>query len=160
MKKITYLLVASILLMPLWIEAQDKRSLAAAEISFKSAQKEYAKKQYKEASQHFDIVVNLIPSSADKSKHIEMRLESLIALIDIHFYKAPNFTNACGYLQDYANTIDACQKSGVLKSAKLLKYLKQLQEYNAKEANQCDSYQRIGSDMDAFRNTFNEVFDE
>jgi len=160
MKKFAIILLIGALLVPTYLLSQDRRALRAADLSYNSALRDYSKADYTEAAQKFDIVVSTIPASIDSKKHLEMRLESLIKLIDIYFYKSANFTKACEYLQQYANTVGTSRNSGVLRSTTLLKYLKQLQEYNNKEASQCESYQRIDGDMDKFKKSFEEEFGE
>ncbi len=161
MKTLVASLLMSVLLMPMGIQAQNKKSLKTAEYSYKMAVQNYKKEHYTEAAQQFNIVADIIPFSSSSKSYVEMRLESLIKLVDIHFYRSPNFTLSCNYLQEYSRTVDHAQRNGVLSKSLLYKYLKQLKEFEAKEAKQCDSYQRIDVDMDSFRdNVFDKVFDE
>lgn len=160
MKKFALILMLSTFLVPTYLLSQDRRALKASELSYNAALRDYRKASYTEAAQKFDIVVSTIPASIDSRKHLEMRLESLIKLVDIYFYKSANFSKACDYLQQYANTVETARNSGILRSVTLLNYLKQLQEYNKKEASQCENYQRIDVDMDNFRKTFNKEFDD
>lgn len=141
------------------VNSQDKKALRAAEMSYNFAKSDYKKGDFNEAAQKFDIVVSSIPASIDSRKHLEMRLESLIKLIDIRFYKSANISQACEYLSMYDETISTARNSGVLKSVDLLKYLKQMQEYSEKEAKQCAGYERVGSDMEKFRKNFDEEMD-
>ena len=159
MKNLALIFLMLAIAMPGKLYSQDKRALKAAEMSFNSAESDYKKGNFNEAAQKFDIVVNSIPAAIDSRKHLEMRLESLIKLIDIRFYKSVNITQACGYLELYESTINTVRNSGVLKSTDLLKYLKQMQEYTQKEATQCAGYERVGSDMEKFRKTFDEEMD-
>jgi outer membrane protein assembly factor BamD (BamD/ComL family) len=160
MKQFALILMLSTFLVPTYLLSQDRRALKAADLSYNGALRDYSKANYTEAAQKFDIVVSTIPASIDSRKYLELRLESLIKLIDIYFYKSANFSKACDYLQQYANTVSTSRNSGVLRSATLLKYLKQLQEYNNEEASQCESYQRIDGDMDNFKKTFEKEFDD
>ena len=160
MKKFALILMLSTFLVPTYLLSQDRRALRAADLSYNIALRDYSKANYTEAAQKFDIVVSTIPASLESRKHLEMRLESLIKLIDIYFYRSANFSKACDYLQQYTNTVAISRNSGVLRSSTLLKYLKQQQEYNNKEASQCESYQRIDGDMDNFRKTFEKEFDD
>lgn len=160
MRNLMLTLLALIILAPSSIYSQDKRAIRAAEMSFSSAEKDYKKGNYQEAAQKFDIVVNTIPAAIESRKHVEMRLDALINLIDIRFYKSVNITQACEYLGLYESTMNTIRNSGVLRSTDLLKYLKQQQEYAKKEATQCAGYERVDSDMDKFRKKFDKEMDE
>ncbi|HZJ73926.1 MAG TPA: hypothetical protein VFC87_03905 [Perlabentimonas sp.] len=161
MKNVIIFLMSLALLLPSDSFSQDKRAIRAAEFSFKSAEKDYNNEEYKEAAEKYTITVNTIPAGIESRKHLEIRLDALIKLIDIYFYRYVNITNACEFLADYNSTISAARNSGILKSATLLKYLKQQQEYANKETKQCERYERVGGDMDKFRsNTFEKVFEE
>lgn len=160
MKQFALILMLSTFLVPTYLLSQDRRALKAADLSYNAALRDYGKASYTEAAQKFDIVVSTIPALIDSRKYLEMRLESLIKLIDIYFYKSANFSKACDYLQQYTITLSTTRNSGILRSTTLLNYLKQQQEYNSKEASQCESYQRIDGDMDNFRKTFEEEFDD
>ncbi len=159
MKKLIITLVSLAILIPSTVFSQDRRALRAAEMSFNSAESDYKKGNHKEAAQKFDIVVTTISASIDSRKHLEMRLESLIKLIDIHFYKSVNINQACEYLDMYNSTMNTVRNSGVLRPTDLLKYLKQQQEFANKEAGMCESYERVGEDMDKFKKTFEKEFE-
>ncbi|HCY00224.1 MAG TPA: hypothetical protein DG754_08815, partial [Bacteroidales bacterium] len=122
MKQFALILMLSTFLVPTYLLSQDRRALRAADLSYNIALRDYSKANYTEAAQKFDIVVSTIPASLESRKHLEIRLESLIKLIDIYFYKSPNFSKACEYLQQYTNTVSTSRNSGVLRSATLLKY--------------------------------------
>jgi outer membrane protein assembly factor BamD (BamD/ComL family) len=160
MKKLMIILLSFAIVGSTQLYSQDKRALKAAEMSFNSAENDYKKGNYKEAAQKFDIVVNTIPAAIQSRKHLEMRLESIIKLIDIHFYKSVNITQACEYLDVYNNTMNVVRNSGVLKSVDLLTYLKKEQEFASKEATQCASYKRVDKDMDDFRKKFDKEMEE
>ncbi len=161
MKQFTLILISLMLIYTSEIFSQDKRALKAAELSFTSAERDYKKGEYLEAAQKFTIVVNSIPAAIDSRKHLEMRLDALIKLVDIYFYKYVGIKQACEFLEEYKVTVNTMKNSGVLKGSDLLKYLKQEQEYANKEAKQCDGYERIGGDMDKFRSkTFDKVFEK
>lgn len=159
MKKIIITLVSLAILIPSTVYSQDRRALRAAEMSFNSAESDFKKGNFTEAAQKFDIVVSTIPASIDSRKYLEMRLESLIKLIDIHFYKSVNITQACEYLDTYNSTMNTVRNTGVLRPSDLLGYLKKQQEYANKEAGMCESYERVGKDMDKFRKTFEKEFE-
>jgi outer membrane protein assembly factor BamD (BamD/ComL family) len=160
MKKLILIILSVALVGHSQLFSQDKRALRAAEMSYSSAESDFKNGKYAEALQKYDIVVNTIPASIPSRKHLEMRLESIIKLIDIRFYKSVNITQACEYLDEYNNTMSIIKNSGVLKSSDLLGYLKKEQEYAKKEATQCAGYERIGKDMDKFRKKFDEEMDE
>lgn len=161
MKQLTLILISLMLISTSEIFSQDKRVLKAAELSFSSAEKDYKKDKFLEAAEKFTIVVNSIPAATDSRKHLELRLDALINLVDIYFYKYVNITQACEFLGEYNSTMNTIKNTGVLKSVDLLKYLKKEQEYANKELKQCEGYERIGGDMDKFRNkTFDKVFDK
>jgi outer membrane protein assembly factor BamD (BamD/ComL family) len=160
MKKLILIILSVALVGHSQLFSQDKRALRAAEMSYSSAESDFKNGKYAEALQKYDIVVNTIPASIPSRKHLEMRLESIIKLIDIRFYKSVNITQACEYLDEYNNTMSIIKNSGVLKSSDLLGYLKKEQEYAKKEATQCAGYERIGKDMDKFRKKFEEEMDE
>jgi hypothetical protein len=161
MKKMMFILITVVVLLPLQVTSQERRALQAAELSYSAAQKDYKKKNYLESAQKYTIVVNSIPAEIDSRKHLEMRLESLISLVDIYFYKYVNIKQACEFLSEYNNTMSKIKYTGVLKGTDLLKYLKQEQDYVAKEQKQCDGYERIGGDMDKFRSkSFDKEFEK
>lgn len=161
MKQFTLILISLMLFFTSEIFSQDKRALKAAELSFTSAERDYKKGEYLEAAQKYTIVVNSIPAAIDSRKHLELRLEALIKLVDIYFYKYVGIKQACEFLEEYKVTVNTMKNSGVLKGADLLKFLKQEQDYANKEAKQCDGYERIGGDMDKFRSkTFDKVFEK
>lgn len=140
--------------------SQDKKALKAAEMSYKVANNDFKKGDFNEAAQKFDFVVTTIPANIDSRKHLELRLESLIQLIDIRFYKSADISKACEYLGMYDETINTARNSGTLKSTDLLKYFKKMQEYSEKEVGQCAGYERVGTDMEKFRKKFDKEFDE
>ncbi|NHB69978.1 hypothetical protein [Perlabentimonas gracilis] len=161
MRNLMLALLSLALLLPVNTQAQDKRALRAADLSFSAAENDYKKSNYKEAAQKYTIVVNTVPASVDSRKHLEMRLDALIKLVDIYFYKSVNIQQACEYVNEYSNTMNAVKNSGVLRSTTLMKYLKQEQDFANKEAKQCEGYERVGSDMDKFRkNAFEKEFGE
>lgn len=160
MKKLILVILSVAIVGQSHLFSQDKRALKAAEMSYSSAESDYKNGKYEEALQKFDIVFNTIPASIQSRKHLEMRLESIIKLIDIRFYKSVNISQACEYLDAYNSTISTVKNSGILRSADLLGYLKKQQEYAKKEATQCAGYERIGKDMDKFRKKFEEEMDE
>lgn len=161
MKNLTLVLLSLVLLLPVNAISQDKRALRAADLSFSAAEKDYKKGNYQEAAQKYTIVVNAVPASVDSRKHLELRLDALIQLVDIYFYKSVNIEQACVYVSEYSNTINTIKNSGVLRGTTLMKYLKQEQDFANKEAKQCDGYERIGGDMNKFRkNSFEKEFGE
>jgi outer membrane protein assembly factor BamD (BamD/ComL family) len=160
MKNLALFLLTLAIALPCKLYSQDKRAIKAAEMSFNSAENDLKKQNTIEAAKKLDIVVNTIPANIDSRKHVEMRLDALIYLVDIYFYKDADFTQACNYLDMYMSTMNTIKNTGVLKPSVLLKYLKQEQDYASKEVNQCKNYKGVGKDMDKFRKTFESEFDE
>lgn len=155
------ILISLVLFAPAEAISQDKRALKAADLSFSAAERDYRKGNYLEAAQKYTIVVNTVPPTVDSRKHLELRLDALIQLIDIYFYKSVNLEQACQYVNEYSNTMNTIVNAGVLRGTKLMKYLKQQQDFANKEAKQCESYQRIGGDMDKFRKkSFDKEFEK
>jgi hypothetical protein len=140
--------------------SQDKRALKAAELSFDEAETDYKKGKNSDAAQKYTIVVNSIPATVDSKKHLEMRLESLIKLVDIYFYKHINFQQACENLDLYISTMNTIRNSGVLKGSSLVEYLKKEQAFANKEVKQCEAYKSVGGDMNKFRQIFEKEFNK
>ncbi|HNS29108.1 MAG TPA: hypothetical protein PKL52_01120 [Tenuifilaceae bacterium] len=155
MKRAAVILLALCLLSPSTLFSQDKRSLKAAELSYNAAEKDLKKGNYQDAANKFEIVVSSIPEGIDSRKYIVIRLESLIKLVDIYFYKSVNFEKACQNLNLYFSNISKVRNAGVLSTKELFNYLEQEKEFS-KEKSQCESYQRVGSDMEKFRKDFDK----
>jgi hypothetical protein len=159
MKKVMIILVAICLIAPMKLFSQDKRAIKAAELSFSAAENDTKKSNFQEAAQKFEIVVSSIPEGVDSRKHLVMRLESLINLVDIYFYKTVNIEKACLNMNLYFANMNKIRNSGILKGKELLNYLEQEKEFS-KQQSQCESYNRIGSDMEKFRKKFDEEMKE
>lgn len=155
MKRATVILLALCLLTPSTLFSQDKRSLKAAELSYNAAEKDLKKGNYQDAASKFEIVVSSIPEGINTRKYLIMRLESLIKLVDIYFYKSVNVEKACQNLNLYFSNIAKVRNAGVLSTKELFSYLEQEKEFS-KEKSQCESYQRVGSDMEKFRKDFDK----
>jgi len=159
MKKVMIIFLATFLVVPVKLYTQDKRAIRAAELSYSAAENDLKKGNFQDAVQKFEIVVNTIPEGIDSRKHLVMRLESLINLIDIYFYKSVNIQEACKNLNLYYSNMNKIRNSGILKGRDLLQYLEQEKEFS-KHQSKCESYDQIGSDMDKFRKKFDEEMKE
>ncbi len=111
--KQTLLLIVIICLSALATHAQDNRALRAARMSFNDAETNYNRGNYQEAAREFTIVVNTIPTGIDSRRHLQRRLESLIYLVDIHFYKHVNIDQACEYLNMYYREMNLIRNDGI-----------------------------------------------
>jgi hypothetical protein len=160
MKRLPFSLIIIALFISFGAYAQNSRELRAAEMTFKSAERDYNKSEYNKAAQKYDFVVNTIPESSDSRKHVELRLDALINLIDIYFYKSVNIQQACECLHLYQSAVNAASKSGVLRATGIMKYAKQAQELAGKHTSKCESYERVGGDKKKFEGTFDDVFKE
>ncbi|MFO8020951.1 MAG: hypothetical protein R6U65_00690 [Perlabentimonas sp.] len=158
MKRLILLLIASALVVSSTVFSQDRSTLRAASLAFNSAERDYNKGDYKEAAQKFDMVVNAVPATCDSRKHLEMRLESLINLVDIYFNKSVNIRQACEYMHTYQSTMNTVSNSGVLRARSLMKFAKQSQDYANNHASKCESYERIGGDKKKFEKSFEDEF--
>lgn len=158
MKKIIALALAAALLSPLALHSQDKRSLQAAEISFNSGERSFGKEDFKEAAKSFEIVIESIPRRIESRKHLAMRLDANIQLIEIYFNKEVNFKRACELIDEYEQTINEVRNSGVLKGRDLAKYLEQEQD-NAKRKGRCKTLDSMDKDKDEFGKKFDKVFE-
>ncbi len=156
MKKSFLLLMISLFVFPVMVYSQDGRALRAARSSFSSAQDNYRKGNYQQAIQEYKIVINTVPANIDSRRDLSNRLESLIDLIDIYFYKYVNISKACEYLQIYNNDMNTIRGAGVLRASQLLEFQKKEQEYAADYMPKCETYESIDDDMDKFRKKFDE----
>lgn len=159
MKKAAVLSVIMMLLIVSEGIAQDSRALRAARMSFNSAERNYNRGNYQEAAREFEIVINTIPANTDSRRHLEMRLESLIAMVDIYFYRFINITNACQYMNMFFDNMNTIRNSGMLRASSLRDFQRKEQEFRSEHATKCDSYQNIERDMEEFRKRFEEEFD-
>lgn len=130
--------------MPLSAISQDRHSLRAADLSFDNGEKNLKRDNYKEAAQAFEIVVSNIPEGIDSRKYAEMRLDAIIKLIDIYFYKSVNLDRACSHLDNYASTLQKVQSNGVLKGKDLLRYMNLEQDF-AEKRKSCENRQTLDS---------------
>jgi outer membrane protein assembly factor BamD (BamD/ComL family) len=159
MKKSMTILLAACLLLPLNLFSQDKRAIKAAELSYSSAEDNFKKGNFQNAAQKYEIVVSTFPEGIESRKHLIMRLESLIMLVDIYFYKYINFTEACKYTDLYFSTMNTIRNSGVLKGRELYNYLEKEKEFDQHKT-KCEGYENVSGDMDKFRKTFDKEFQE
>lgn len=154
------LLFITILIVSISLQAQDSRALRAAKASFESAEKNYKRGNYEQAAREFEIVINTIPASSDSRKNLKMRLESLIALVDIYFYKYVSIDKACNYLDMYRNNIKQVRNQGTLRASELLTYQRKEKEFEAEDAPNCRNYREIDLNMEEFEKKFDEEFEK
>jgi hypothetical protein len=159
MKKLFFALLMLAMGMISQVQAQDSRTLRAARAAFSSAENNYKRGNHNLASQEYEIVINTIPASADSRRNLEMRLESLIKLVDIYFYKTPNINNACDYLQLYFENMNLIRNQGTLRASDLLNYQRKEMEFARQHVPKCENYNRIDTDMDRFKKIFEEEFE-
>ncbi len=160
MKKTILLLMLSLFIMPEMVYSQDGRVLRAARRSFNSAQDNYKNGQYKQAIREYKIVINNVPANIDSRRDLTNRLESLIDIIDIYFYRSVDISKACEYMQVYKRDMNTIRNAGVLRTSQLLEFQKKEQEYAADYMPKCESYERIDDDMDKFRQKFDEEMED
>lgn len=156
------LFIVSILILGLSILAigQDSRALRAAKMSFNSAEDHYKRENYKQAKQEFLIVTETIPANIESRRYLIMRLESLINLIDISFYKIVNIEDACEHLNSFFDTMNTIRNRGVLNARQLLHYQQIEKDCMDQHVVKCEGYENIHDDMDEFRKNFESEFDD
>ncbi|TVQ16307.1 MAG: hypothetical protein EA361_04330 [Bacteroidetes bacterium] len=159
MKKLIALSILLSLSLSLDLYSQDSRALRAARMSFSSAERNFKNSSFEEAAREYAIVINTIPASTDSRKHLEMRLESLIKLVDIHFYHHVNVSKACEYVQQYSTNMNVVRNQGTLRASTLLTYQRVEQEFASEHEPKCRAYKGIDSDMDRFKQKFEEEFE-
>jgi len=159
MKRILPLTLALGLLLPVALYSQDKQALRAAELSFNSAERSYRKDEYKDAANSYEIVLESISSRTDSRKHITMKLDANIKLIDIYFNKSVNLKRACELIDEYEELLGVIRHTGVLRGRDLVQYLDQEKEHG-KLKSRCGIYRSMDDDKKAFDRKFDEVFDE
>lgn len=159
MKKLIVLSILLSLSFSFDVFAQDSRALRAARMSFNSAEKNFKNEKFEEAAREYEIVVNTVPATTDSRRYLEMRLESIIKLVDIYFYHQVNISKACKTVQLYSDNMNRVRNQGTLRASALLKYQRIEQEFTAEHAPKCRSYEGIDSDMDRFKQKFEEEFD-
>ncbi len=158
MKKI--LIFITIFIVSISLQAQNSRALRAAKASFESAEKNYKRGDFQQAAREFEIVINTIPSTTDSRKNLKMRLESLIALVDIYFYKYVSIDKACSYLDMYSDNINRIRNQETLRASELLTYQRKEKEFEAEDAPNCRNYREIDLNMEEFKKKFDAEFEK
>lgn len=156
MKKVLLTLIIFSIALPNVLNAQDRSTLRAAVMSFDSAEKNHKAGNYEQAAQEYTIVLNSIPVSIESRRHLEIRLQSVIGLVDIHYHKITNFNKACEYVQLYLSDMKVVKSGKVLRASDRLDFLKKEQEYVSNYLPKCHSYEGLDSDADKFRKHFDE----
>lgn len=157
MKRIIQVVI--ILMLSSSVFSQDNRALRAARMSFSSAEDHLNKGNYQQAATDFEIVINTIPAQIDSRRNLNMRLESLIHLIDIYFYRHINIQNACKHIDTYLSDINVIRHQGTLRASELLHYQQKEKEYLSEKRTKCAKYESIESDMERFQRRFEEEFE-
>lgn len=156
MKKKLLIIIVVIFALPIVLQAQDRSALRAARMSFNSAENNYKEGNYKEAAHEYTIVVNTIPVSIDSRRYLELRLQSVIGLVDIFFNKTINFEQACKYVDLYVSDMKTVTAGDVLRASDRLNYLRKEQEFNNNYVSKCKTYRRSEYDIEEFRKHFEE----
>ncbi len=156
MKRLIFTGLLMFLVVGSQVFSQDSKALRAARMSFNSAESNYKKANYEEAAREFEIVISTIPAGIDSRKHLKMRLESLVNLIDIYFYRYINITIACTYLEMYFQNMELIRNKGILKASDLLSYQQKERKFASTHAVKCEDYQDLDDDMEQFRQKIEE----
>lgn len=128
-------------------------------MSFSSAENNYKRGNYEQAAREYEIVLNTLQSPPTSRRYLEMRLESLISLIDIYFYRQVNITKACERLQMFMTDMKTIRNQGVLRASTLLDYQRKEHELRASHLPKCESYNGLERDMEQFKRKFEEEFE-
>ncbi len=156
MKKTLLIFFVIFIALPNTQNAQDRSALRAARMSFDAAEKNHKASNYQEAAQEYTIVVNTIPVSTDSRRYLEIRMQSLIGLVDIHFNKKTNFEKACHHVHLYLNDMEIIKAGDVLRASDRLDYLRKEQEYINNHIPKCESYKRLDQDAEEFKKHFDD----
>ena len=158
MKKIFLILLVIFMAANNAVVSQDTRAIRAARSSFQSAENNFKKNNFQQAAREYLIVVNSIPGNIDSRRDLNMRLNSVIKLIDISFNKSVNFNDACDYVHEYLDNVNSIRNSGILRSSELFEFQKIEQEYINDYIPKCENIDNSKNNMDNFRMKFEEEF--
>jgi hypothetical protein len=158
MKKLIFIIFA-LLTCNSGLQAQDQRALRAARMSFNDAENNYNKGRYSEAALDYEIVLQNIPVNTPVRKNLEMRLESLSKLIDIHYNRNASMDKACENLSLFFEDMSEVRFAGILKPAELLTYQRREKQYEIAYLPKCNTYYNLDYDMDEFRKKFEKQFE-
>lgn len=156
MKKAIATIIVFFIALPLFVNAQDRSVLRAARMSFNAAEKNHKAGNYRKAAQEYTIVLNAIPVSIESRRHLEMRLQSVIGLVDIYYYRTTNFEKACKYIHMYLRDMKVVTAGEVLRASDRLEYLRKEQDYINNYLTKCDSYQKLDREAEKFKNHFDD----
>jgi outer membrane protein assembly factor BamD (BamD/ComL family) len=159
MKNILLLTTILIMMCSTQSFSQDSRAIRAARASYASAENHFKRGNFEMAAREYEIVINTIPESTDSRKNLEMRLESMINLVEIYFYKQIDFTKACENLQMYYQNMNRIRNAGTLKASDLLNYQRKEKEFEADYSPKCRNYEGIHHNMENFKKKFDEEFE-
>ncbi len=158
MTRLSISLVIALISLSVYAHAQDSGALRMVRMSFSSAESNYKAGNYEQALQEFKIVVNTVPVSVDSRRYLEMRLDAILYIIDIYFYKHVNLSQGCEFLNLYLEDMNAIRRGEVLRAGQRLEYFSKEQEFIANYVRRCENYQKTDEDMDNFRRRFEEEF--
>jgi hypothetical protein len=139
--------------------SQDSRSLRAAQMSFRAAENKFRQGKYNEAAIDYEIVLQTISADHTSRKYLEMRMESLVRVIDIYFNRANDISKACDHLDHYFATMDHIRRTGILKASDLLEYQRLEKRYDKEYFPKCEAYKNLDHDMERFREKFEQEFE-
>lgn len=120
-------------------------------MSFRSAERHFSNEDYRQASQEYLIVVNLIPADTDSRRDLNNRLESLIRLTDIYLNRSVEFARGCEYLNQYLEDMPVVRASGVLRASELVDFARKEQEYIEKKSSVCERFEQSEPDIERMR---------
>ena len=151
MRKLTISLVALTLFASVNLFSQDRDALRASRMSFRSAERHFSNGDYRQASQEYLVVVNLIPADTDSRRDLNNRLEALIRLTDIYLNRSVEFVWGCEYLNQYLENMPVVRGSGVLRASQLLDFARKEQEFIEKRTSVCERFEQSEPDIDRMR---------
>lgn len=159
MKRIATISAIILLITTSMVNAQHASVARAARSSFASASDSYKKGRYSEAARDFEIVITSIPAETDSRRNLEMRLESLVKLLDIYYARTTNLTMACQTLQMFYDTMYEVRNKGILRSNDLLAYQRRELDFDVEYAPKCENFKNLDRDMIEFKKKFDEEFE-
>ena len=151
MRKLTISLVALTFLTSASLFSQERDALRASRMSFRSAERHFSNGDYRQASQEYLVVVNLVPADTDSRRDLNNRLESLIRLTDIYLNRSVEFEKGCEYLNQYLEDMPVVRGSGVLRASELLDFTRKEQEFIGKRTSVCEKYEKSEPDIERMR---------
>ena len=130
--------------------------MSAARNSFSSAETNQRRGNYEQAVQEYQIVINSVPVTNDSRRYLEMRMESIINMVEIYFDNLKDFTKACQFVYLYLDDMDTIREGEVLRASQLLRFLRKEQEYLNDHLEHCKKYQEMEDTRERFRRKIQE----